>query len=185
MPDMLLMVPSGMDDIRHLTQASAEVEFGHRFEPDMSPFILPEPDELSCLDKEMGRAIRRLQHLDNLGRNLPQRSIVDNDLGKLDGRRLWVRLRCMVRGILAPLRAHRQSPALDHGWARPSGISSLVVGDGEVPGVSSPPRHLCDRRSRPPRCPGHRQPRIGHTSGGSDLYAALVGTSHTPSGHGG
>ena len=41
MPDMLLMVPSSMDDIRHLTQASAEVEFGHRFEPDVSPFILP------------------------------------------------------------------------------------------------------------------------------------------------
>jgi hypothetical protein len=38
---MLLMVPGSMDDIRHLAQASAEVEFSHGFEPDVTPFILP------------------------------------------------------------------------------------------------------------------------------------------------
>jgi hypothetical protein len=97
---MLVMVPSSMDDIRHLTQSSAEVEFGHRFQPDVSTLILSESDQLSCLDKEMWRVIRRLKYLDNLSRNFPQRSVVDNDLGKLDEIRLWARLRCIVSGIL-------------------------------------------------------------------------------------
>jgi hypothetical protein len=54
---MLLMVSCGMDHVRHLAQASAEVEFSHGFEPDMTPFILSEPDQLPSLDIEMGRAI--------------------------------------------------------------------------------------------------------------------------------
>ena len=51
---------------------------------------------MSGLDIEQGRVIGSLQYLDNLGGNLPQRSIIDNDLWVLDRRRLWVRLRCIV-----------------------------------------------------------------------------------------
>ena len=38
---MLLVGAADLDDIRHLAQPSAEVEFCHGFQPDVSPFILP------------------------------------------------------------------------------------------------------------------------------------------------
>jgi hypothetical protein len=54
---------------------------------------------LPGLDKEVRRAIRPLEHLDNLSGNLSQRSIVDNNLRQLDRHRLGSRLRDMVWGI--------------------------------------------------------------------------------------
>src|SRR5438270_5381015 len=106
----------------------------------MSPFILPQPDQLPCLDKKMGRAIRRLEHLDNIGRNLPQRSMVDNHLGELGGRKRWLRLRCMVRSILLLGEQGIGNSLLlitDGLYHEVSPL--LLAGIVEVPGASSPP----------------------------------------------
>jgi hypothetical protein len=84
MPDLLIVGTCGMDDIGDLTQPVSEVEFRHRLQPGLPPFILTQTDKTSRLDKEARRRIRPVQHLDDIGRNVAEWTVVDDDSGVLD-----------------------------------------------------------------------------------------------------